>query len=108
MNKEFIQVTNGLLPLTVLALLAVALIAGQTRAKPSAYAGLQTVPAYSVSTASEFGAEIFDTELVRKAEQLPLVVETMMTIPADIELNIRLLRNAPTSDAIFDRPGSRQ
>ena len=106
MNKQFIQVTNGLIPVVVMALLAVALIAGQARAKLPALAASETVPAYSTSVNTLLGPEIFGPELVRKAESLPYVVETMMTIPGQIELNIRLLRNAPTSDDIFDRPGS--
>lgn len=85
MNKQFIQVTNGLLPVTVLALLVVAFIAGQARAN---------IPGKATAAASfaTNGGVTLSSDMLQNAESLPQVLETIMTLPTEFELNISLLR----------------
>ncbi|GJL96043.1 MAG: hypothetical protein DHS20C05_24480 [Hyphococcus sp.] len=96
MNKQFIQVTNGLLPVTVLALLVIAFVAGQARAN---------IPGKATAAASfaTNGNLTLSSDMLRKAESLPQVLETLMSLPTEFELNIRLLRKGtreqPQDDA---------
>jgi hypothetical protein len=98
MNKQFIQVTNGLLPVGLLALLAVAFIAGQARAN---------LPNQVTSTAhpilSSSASIILSADVLRSAESLPQVLDSLMTLPAEIQLNIRLL----SKDSRVDGPAER-
>lgn len=86
MNKQFIQVTNGLLPVAVLALLAVAFIAGQARAHLPGTMGhaddsLMT-PAASVVPAIDYPGNV---------DALPQIVDTIAKLPGNINLHIRVL-----------------
>jgi NAD/NADP transhydrogenase alpha subunit len=93
MNKNFIQVTNGLLPVGLLALLAVAFVAGQARAN---------LPNQVTSTAhpvlSSTASIILSADVLRSAESLPQVVDTLMTLPAEIQMNTLLLSKGSSVD----------
>jgi len=99
MNKQFIQVTNGLLPVGLLTLLAVAFIAGQARAN---------LPNQVTSTAhpvlSSSASLILSADVLRSAETLPQVVDTLMTLPVGIQLNIRLFSKGSSDDGPDERP----
>jgi hypothetical protein len=85
MNKQFIQVTNGMLPVAMLALLAVAFIAGQARANlPS------EVAAASAPTVISNASILFSVEALKKAESLPHVLDAILSIPNEVELTIQL------------------
>jgi len=86
MNKHFIQVTNGLVPVAVLLLLVVALVAGQARANLPHQVTAGAVPTLSAQTSI-----ILNAEMLRKIESLPQIVDTLLTMSADIELTINLL-----------------
>ncbi len=103
MNKHFIQVTNGLLPVAVLVLLAVAFIAGQARANLPSHIISVSAPAFSTNANI-----ILNADLLRSAELLPHVVDSIMISPAEIELNFKLLKNVPSADGVVDRSGSGQ
>lgn len=98
MNKQFIQVTNGLLPVGLLALLAVAFIAGQARAN---LPNQVTATAHPVLSSS--ANIILSADVLRSAESLPQVVDTLMTLPAEIQLNIRLLGKGSGVDVPAER-----
>ena len=86
MNKHFIQVTNGLVPVAVLLLLVVALVAGQVRANLPGQVTAAAVPTLSART-----SVILNAEMLRKIESLPQIVDTILTLPADVEITIHSL-----------------
>ena len=83
MNKHFIQVTNGLVPVVVLLLLVVALVAGQARANLP-----HQVTAAAVPTLSADAKVILNAQMLKKIESLPQIVDSLLTLPADIEVAI--------------------
>lgn len=95
MNKQFIQVTNGMLPVAMLALLAVAFIAGQARANlPS------EVAAASAPTVISNASILFSVEALKKAESLPHVLDAILSIPDEVELTIQLRGKASKTNRI--------
>jgi hypothetical protein len=98
MNRQFIQVTHGLLPVAVLVLLVVALVAGQSRVDS---------PGLS-SHAVEHASADYSTEMLQNADSLPAAVERLMTLPAEIDMAIKLLGDSAKSDVIADRPSFAQ
>ena len=58
MNKHFIQVTNGLVPVVVLMLLVVALVAGQARANIPGQVTAAAAPTLSAHTSVILNAEM--------------------------------------------------
>lgn len=98
MNKQFIQVTNGLLPVTVLALLVIAFIAGQARAN------IPRTATAAASFTTNAGLTL-SADGLQKAESLPQVLETLMNIPVEFELDIRLLRKGTRSKGPDDARG---
>lgn len=88
MNRQFIQVTHGLLPFTVLVLLAAALIAGQFHA--------DSRDVVTHSGASATGAN--SLEIMRSTDSVPDVVDTFLTLPSDIDLTINLRGQPSKSD----------
>ena len=97
MNKHFIQVTHGLLPVAVLALLAVAFIAGQARARPPVDPGSAAGP-----VAEPAASIIISADMLRKAEALPVLVDALTVLPAGIELQISLLAFASGDNDLRD------
>ena len=86
MNKHFIQVTNGLVPVVVLLLLVVALVAGQARANIPGQLNAAATPTMSART-----SVILNAEMLKNIESLPQIVDTILTLPADIEMTINAL-----------------
>lgn len=80
MNKNFIQVTNGLLPITMLILLMAALVVGQSRANLPAEATAVAEPFVTLSSDA-----IVSQEMLRKIEALPGIVDTLLMLPAGKE-----------------------
>ncbi len=101
MNKHFIQVTNGLVPVAVLLLLVVALVAGQARANLP-----HQVTAAAVPTLSAHTTVILNAQMLRKIESLPQIVDTFLALPADIEVTISTLRLHSTHAAGGERPSA--
>ena len=86
MNKHFIQVTNGLLPVFVLALLAVAFIAGQARAN---FAGADGRASEALMTpAAVISAE---HDYVVNAEALSRMMDAIAEFPGSVELHVKVL-----------------
>jgi len=101
MNKHFIQVTNGLVPVVVLLLLVVALVAGQARANLP-----HSVTAAAAPTLSADTKIIRNAQMLRKIESLPQIVDSLLTLPADIEVAIGTLTLPSTNDADGKRPSA--
>jgi hypothetical protein len=101
MNKHFIQVTNGLVPVVVLLLLVVALVAGQARANLPNQVTAAAAPTLSADTKI-----ILNAQLLRKIESLPQIVDSLLTLPADIEIVIGTLTLPSTNDADGERPSA--
>ena len=99
MNKHFIQVTNGLVPVVVLLLFVVALVAGQARANLP-----HQVTAAAVPTLSADAKVILNAQMLKKIESLPQIVDSLLTLPADIEVAIGTLALPSTNDADGERP----
>jgi hypothetical protein len=93
MNKHFIQVTNGMLPVAVLVLLAVAFVAGQARAT-SPIGG-----AHAGNTGSNPAGEfVLDVELAPAAETAERRSERVDSLPRSIRLPIGLPREVSLPD----------
>ena len=101
MNKHFIQVTNGLVPVAMLLLLVVALVAGQARANLP-----HQVTAAAAPTLSAHTSVILNAQMLRKIESLPQIVDTLLTLPADIEATISTLTLPSTNDVGGERPSA--
>ena len=99
MNKQFIQVTNGLIPVAVLALLSVAFIAGQARANLPGNATAAAIPVVTTGV-----SVLFSAEMLKKAESLPQVLEAILALPGEIELTIKLRGKASKTDHAGSRP----
>jgi hypothetical protein len=100
MNKHFIQVTNGMVPVVVLLLFVVALVAGQARAN---------LPHQVTAAAPTLSADtkiILNVQMLRKIESLPQIVDSLLTLPADIEAAIGTLPLPSTNDADGERPSA--
>ncbi len=82
MSKQFIQMTSGWIPVSVMVLLAIAVIAGQARAN---LAHETRVSPLGASTAIRLS---LDAEALRKFELLPAAVESLLTWPRDLTLYI--------------------
>jgi len=98
MNKHFIQVTNGLVPVAVLLLLVVALVAGQARANLPGQVTAAAVPTLSAHT-----RVILSAAMRNNIQSLPQIVDTILTLPADIEISINALTPATKSGAEGER-----
>lgn len=94
MNKHFIQVTNGLVPVVVLLLFVVALVAGQARANLPHQVTASAAPTLSADTKI-----ILNAQMLRKIESLPQIVDSLLTLPADIESAIGTLP-LPSTNAV--------
>lgn len=93
MNKHFIQVTNGLVPIAVLLLLVVALVAGQARANLPGQVTAAANPSLSARTTI-----ILNTEMLKNIESLPQIVESILALPAKLEITIDMLTLPATID----------
>jgi hypothetical protein len=83
MKKQFIQLTSGWIPVSVLLLFTVALVAGQARANlPNE---IKAAPMPVVTTSINI---VLSSGVSKKLEALPLVVDTLLALPSDIELGI--------------------
>lgn len=102
MNKHFIQVTNGLLPIALLALLAVALIAGQARARSPVATGFEAAP-----TSAPAASVVISADMLRKAESLPVLVNALTTLPAGFEFRISLPGDVSAGHDQRDRSAAR-
>lgn len=81
-----------------MALLAVALIAGQARANlPNE---LRAAPAPAMTTSVNI---MLGTRMLKNLDSLPAVVDTLLTMPKDIELRIdtRILRGEVSHEKVL-------
>ena len=80
MKKQFIRLTSGWIPVSVLILFTVALVAGQARANlPNEIKAAPMLPTTTSITV------VLTSDMLRKLESLPLVVDTLLELPADLE-----------------------
>ncbi len=93
MNKHFIQVTNGLVPIAVLLLLVVALVAGQSRANLPGPVTAAANPSLLART-----NVILNTEMLKNIESLPQIVDSIRALPAKLEITIDMLTLPTTID----------
>lgn len=102
MRKQFIQLTSGWIPVSVLLLFTIALVAGQARANLPNEIKAAPVPAATTSI-----NVVLSSDMLKKLEALPLVVDTLLTLPSGIELRIDGRINSPhDSDERSSRPKS--
>jgi hypothetical protein len=101
MKNQFIQLTSGWIPVSVLVLLAIALITGQARANlPNeliAAPVLVTSPTITV---------VLTASMLKKLETLPVMVDTLVALPGNLEVHIdaRIL----TGDSFSHKPTNRK
>lgn len=95
MNRQFIQVTHGLVPVAVLLLLAIALVAGQARAT---FAGQSGIDRGGLAEHRPVPANVQQSVQAEPGtESLPDALTTFVTLPAEIELTINLLGKSAKS-----------
>jgi len=97
MSKQFIQMTSGWIPIAVMGLLAAALIAGQARANLPHEHRAVPVPAATAPVNI-----VLSTQMLKKLDALPTVVENLLAMPIDIELRIdtRILRGDVSQEKV--------
>ena len=96
MNKEFIQVTKGVLPTSVLALLAIAFVAGQSQADMSIGQSEATIDLTSESIERQ--------DYVRQSvESIPEVLDGLVTLPNDFNLAILVPRAAISAEILTNQ-----
>ncbi len=84
MKNQFIQLTSGWIPVFVLLLFTVALVVGQARANlPNE---IKAAPNLPVATSSI--NVVLNSDTLKKLEALPLVVDTFLALPSDLEFSI--------------------
>lgn len=83
MKKRFTQLTSGWIPISVLLLFTIALVAGQARANLPNEIKAAPVPAAMTSI-----NVVLNSDMLKKLEALPLVVDTLLALPSDVELSI--------------------
>jgi len=83
MKKQFIQLTSGWIPVSVLILFTIALVAGQARANLPNEIKAAPIPVVTTSV-----SVILNVDMLRKLEALPQVVDTLLALPSDLELTI--------------------
>jgi hypothetical protein len=94
MRNQFIQLTSGWIPLSVLLLFAIALITGQARGNVPTE--IQATPVPPVVTTSI--DVVPDSDMLKKLETLPSVADKIMALPFDLEISIEA--------GVFDTPAS--
>jgi len=90
MQKQFIQLTSGWIPVSVLVLFTAALVMGQARANLSNEIKAVPVPAVTTSVSIVLNADI-----LQKLEALPLAVDTLLALPSDLDVSINASINSP-------------
>ena len=95
MQKQFIRMTSGWIPVSVMALLAIALIAGQARANLPK----EAVTAHVPLTTTTLGAAL-NAEFLRKLESLPASVNSFLIVPEHVSrrFDTRILRRELSDD----------
>jgi hypothetical protein len=84
MKKQFIRLTSGWIPVSVLILFAIALVAGQARANlPDE---ITAAPVLPVATTSVNSALSINS--LKKLDALPLAIDTFLALPS--ELSVRM------------------
>jgi hypothetical protein len=102
MKKQFIQLTTGWIPVSVLGMLMVALVAGQARANLSAE--LKAVPTAPITASVNV---VLHADVVKKLEALPLVVDALLALPSDLDVNIDTRIISPLNGGDYSsRPNS--
>tara|TARA_B110000438_G_C15722555_1_gene610503 strand:+ start:642 stop:953 length:312 start_codon:yes stop_codon:yes gene_type:complete len=100
MHKKFIRMTSGWIPVSVMALLTVALIAGHARANLP-----KEVVAAQISLATTSLGAALNAELLRQLESLPASVNTLLIVPDNVRrrFDTRILRKELSSDQAIRR-----
>ncbi len=84
MKKQFIRLTTGWIPVSVLLLFTIALIAGQARANlPSEIKAAPVLPVLTTSVSVVRGADMSE-----KLEALPHLLDTVLALPSDSDVSI--------------------
>ena len=91
MQKQFIQLTSGWIPVSVLALFTAALVMGQAQANLPEEVKAAPVPAMTTSVSI-----ILNTDVLQKLEALPVVVDTFLALPSELEVNVDASINFPS------------
>ncbi len=100
MQRQFIQKTSGWIPVAVMALLAIALVAGQARANLPKEAVTGQIPLATTSLGAALNAE-----LLRRLESLPTSVNSLLVVPESVSrrLDTRILRRELIDDQTVRR-----
>jgi hypothetical protein len=83
MSKKFIQLTSGWIPVSVLLLLAAALVTGQAQANLPVEAKAVPAPVSSASVSIIVTGKIFE-----RIDALPIDLHSVWKLPAEIQLRI--------------------
>jgi hypothetical protein len=83
MKQQFIQLTSGWIPVSVLVLFTVALVAGQARANLPNEIKAAPVPAITTSVNIVLHADVLG-----KLEAFPVVVDTLLSLSSDLEVSV--------------------
>jgi hypothetical protein len=81
MKDQFIRLTSGWIPVSVLVLFTIALIAGQARANLPHE--VTAAPAHSTETTWKNVG--LSSDMVMKLHTLPLAIDTLLALPSDLE-----------------------
>jgi len=84
MKKQFIRLTSGWIPVSVLVLFTIALIAGQARANlPGEIKATPVLPVLTTSV-----NVLLSSNMPEKLESLPHMVDTVLALPSDLDVSV--------------------
>lgn len=86
MNMPIPRIANGFIGLSMLAMLAVAIVAGQVRAKPGAE--LQPVTETLQLQLQRHASFALKLQGIKRLETLPAIADTLLDLPFDIEIDV--------------------
>jgi hypothetical protein len=81
MNMTIPRIANGFIGLSMLAMLAVAIVAGQVRAKP----GAELQP---VTEVQPHASVVLQLQNIKGIEALPAIADTLLDLPFEIEIDV--------------------
>jgi hypothetical protein len=92
MHMTIPRIANGFIGLSMLAILAVAIVAGQVRAKPDA----EFQPLSEVQQLQPPASFVLQLQNIKRFEALPAIADTLLDLPFDIEIDVEAGRITAT------------
>jgi hypothetical protein len=84
MTMTIPRIANGFIGLSMLAMLAVAIVAGQVRAKP----GAQLQPVTEIQQLQPHARFVLELQNIKRFEALPAIADTLLDLPFVIEIDV--------------------